>query len=397
MALDRAELFYHLADALEGKRKKIKIGITVSGGEHPPEMLLFAARKAQDLLDGVEVIALGPAETLAKESLKGVPADCLADAHRLMEKMLDDGELDAAVTMHYNFPLGISTVGRVVTPGKGRPMYIATTTGSAAAGRVEAMVKNAIYGIIAARAAGDENPSLGILNLDGARQAERLLKAIKDRGYDINFAESLRADGGCIMRGNDLLAGSCDIMVTDTLTGNLLMKIFSAYTTGGDYEASGWGYGPGIGENASRIILILSRASGAPVMEGAIRYAVEMVRGNLLEKTREEFVKLKALGFDEILKGTAEGAPAGQDSLPGAGKTSAMPWKSGLSVSPPPKKAVTEEISGIDVLQMEEAANTLWKSNIYAETGMGCTGPVILVAGEDLKQAVYILKAEGYL
>ncbi|MDK2879929.1 MAG: hypothetical protein PWR06_2645, partial [Thermoanaerobacteraceae bacterium] len=31
MALDRAELFYHLADALEGKRKKIKIGITVSG------------------------------------------------------------------------------------------------------------------------------------------------------------------------------------------------------------------------------------------------------------------------------------------------------------------------------------------------------------------------------
>ena len=38
---------------------------------------------------------------------------------------------------------------------------------------------------------------------------------------------------------------------------------------------------------------------------------------------------------------------------------------------PPPKKIVTKEISGIDVLQMEDAAVTLWKNQIYAETGMG--------------------------
>jgi len=31
------------------------------------------------------------------------------------------------------------------------------------------------------------------------------------------------------MRGNDLLAASCDVMVTDTLTGNLLVKILSAF------------------------------------------------------------------------------------------------------------------------------------------------------------------------
>ena len=48
------------------------------------------------------------------------------------------------------------------------------------------------------------------------------------------------------MRGNDLLAGVPDIMVSDTLTGNILMKIFSSYTTGGSYESQGYGYGPGI-------------------------------------------------------------------------------------------------------------------------------------------------------
>ena len=46
------------------------------------------------------------------------------------------------------------------------------------------------------------------------------------------------------MRGNDLLMGTPDVMVVDSLTGNLFMKVFSAFTTGGDYEASGFGYGP---------------------------------------------------------------------------------------------------------------------------------------------------------
>ena len=38
------------------------------------------------------------------------------------------------------------------------------------------MVKNGIYGIIAAKAYGIENPTVGILNLDGARQVERAFK-----------------------------------------------------------------------------------------------------------------------------------------------------------------------------------------------------------------------------
>ena len=54
------------------------------------------------------------------------------------------------------FPLRVATVGRAVTPGRGREMFVATTTGTSSLNRVEGMVKNAIFGIIAARACGVE-------------------------------------------------------------------------------------------------------------------------------------------------------------------------------------------------------------------------------------------------
>ncbi len=59
---------------------------------------------------------------------------------------------------------------------------------------------------------------------------ERALRQLDENGYKINFGESGRADGGSVMRGNDLLMGSVDVMVTDTLTGNILMKMFSSFT-----------------------------------------------------------------------------------------------------------------------------------------------------------------------
>jgi len=144
--------------------------------------------------------------------------------------MLECGELDGCVTQHFDFPIGVSTVGKVMTPGKGKEMIIATTTGTTSTNRVEGMVKNAISGISVAKASGIKNPKVGILNLDGARQVERILRETQEGGYDISFTESLRADGGAVMRGNDLLAGTPDVMVCDSLTGNLLVKIFSSFT-----------------------------------------------------------------------------------------------------------------------------------------------------------------------
>lgn len=264
--------FMDIANAIETGSfgQKVKIGITTLGSEHGVENLVAGAELAsRDAVD-FDIVLIGPK---VETSLEIVEANDEAEMHKKMESLLDSAYISACVTMHYNFPIGVSTVGKVLTPGIGKEMFIATTTGTSATNRSEAMVKNALYGIITAKAMGIKSPSVGILNVDNARGVERALKTLNENGYKINFGESGRADGGSVMRGNDLLMGSVDIMVMDTLTGNIMMKMFSSYTTGGSYEASGYGYGPGIGMDYERAILILSRASGVPVVANAIRYA----------------------------------------------------------------------------------------------------------------------------
>ncbi len=48
----------------------------------------------------------------------------------------------------------------------------------------------------------------------------------------------------------------------------------------------------------------------------------------------------------------------------------------------PEKETVTATIEGIDIMELEDAVRVLWKENIYAESGMGCTGPIIMVNEE---------------
>ncbi|HXK99225.1 MAG TPA: glycine reductase, partial [Acetomicrobium sp.] len=52
---------------------------------------------------------------------------------------------------------------------------------------------------------------------------------------------------------------------------------------------------------------------------------------------------------------------------------------------------------GIDVLTIEDAVKVLWSHDIYAESAMGCTGPVIKVPSRFLVEAKQLLKEEGYL
>ena len=306
------------------------------------------------------------------------------EGHKKMEEMLANKEVDAAVTMHYPFPIGVSTVGRVVTPGKGKEMFIATTTGTSSTDRIEGMIKNAIYGIIAAKTCGVKDPTVGILNVDGARQTEGVLKQLWPRmGMTIHFAESSRADGGCVMRGNDVLVGSPDVMVTDSLTGNIMVKMLSSYTTGGSFEALGYGYGPGIGEGYDRLVMIVSRASGAPVIAGAIRYAAQLVRGNLFKVAEEEFAAANKAGLKKLL-----------DERKAAAAKSAAPAE---EVVAPPKEVVTGAIAGIEIMDLDDAVAVLWKNKIYAESGMGCTGPVVLVSEANLAKATDLLKEAGYV
>lgn len=376
------KVFNDIADAIETGQfgEKVRVGITTFGSEHGTANIVEGAEIAQGRDSSIEVVLIGPK---VDSELTQVVVDSEDEGYKKMEEMLDNGELDACVTMHYSFPIGVSTVGRVITPGKGKEMLIATTTGTSSPHRVEAMVINGINGIIAAKALGIENPTVGILNVDGARQVERAFKQLIDNGYEINLTESMRADGGCVMRGNDLLAGVPDVMVTDTLTGNILMKIFSSYTTGGSYESLGYGYGPGIGEGYERVVLILSRASGAPVVANAISYGASLAKGKIKEVVKAEFEKANKAGLKEILEGlTKDTKKAAEEEE---------------EVETPPTEIVTEEISGIDIMDLEDAVRALWKEGVYAESGMGCTGPVVLVNEGKIDQAVEILKKAGFI
>lgn len=354
-----------------------KIAITTIGSEHGEKNVIEGALKA--IKSNISVTTIG---SESAEGLKHVKTDCEKEAHELMENLLDSKKVDGAVTMHYPFPIGVSTVGRVITPEKGREMFIATTTGTSSADRVEGMVKNAIYGIITAKACGIKKPTVGIANVDGARQVEIALKTLKEKGYDINFAQSDRADGGVVMRGNDLMTASADVMVTDSLTGNLLIKMFSAYNSGGKYESVGYGYGPGIGKDFNKLIMIISRASGAPVIEGAIKFAAELVNNNVHNISKEEFAKVEKAGYSEVLQGLKKSKP----------QVSATTEE---NVEAPEKEVVTEQISGVDVMDLEDAVKVLWKNKIYAESGMGCTGPIVLVSPANVdKSRVLLIEAK---
>ena len=358
---------------------KPKIGITGMGSEHGEENAMEAAVEAARA--GVDVYYIG---SLEHESVTTVKVKDDEEGHDKMEAMLDSGELDGAVTMHFPFPIGVSTVGRAITPAKGKEMYLATTTGTSSTDNVEGMILNAVYGIITAKACGVAEPTVGIVNVNGARQCEKALKQLADGGYDIHFAESSRADGGCVMRGNDVLQGSADVMVTDSLTGNVLSKIMSSYTTGGSFEAMGYGYGPGIGEGYHKLVMIVSRASGAPVIANAIKYAAQLVRGGVFKVAEKEFQAANNAGLKKIRE-ELKAAAAKQSE--GAGE----------EVAAPPSEPTTSQIPGIEVMDLEDAQKSLWKEGIYAESGMGCTGPIIKVNDAKLEQAKEILKKGGYI
>lgn len=374
-----AQSFLKMAEGLEtgAFMDRPKIALTGMGSEHGEENAMAAAKMAAKR--GVDVYYIG---TLTAEGVTTIPVANDEEGHKKMEEMLNNHEVDGAVTMHYPFPIGVSTVGRAITPAKGREMFIANTTGTSSSDRVEGMIKNAVSGIITAKACGVENPTVGILNVDGARQTEMALNQLKANGYEFTWAESARADGGAVMRGNDVLEGTPDVLVTDSLTGNVLVKMLAAFTTGGSFESTGFGYGPGIGKGYDKLILIISRASGAPLIANALEYAAELVKGKVFEKANEEFAKAEKAGLTQILE---------------ARKAAAKPAAAEEKVVKPAAEPCTASIAGIEVMDLEDAAQALWKEGIYAETGMGCTGPLVMMSEANYARALEILKKAGYV
>ena len=375
-----AKTFLEMAQGLENGNYGVrpKIALTGMGSEHGEENAMVAAKMAA--ARGVDVYYIGTLEAPGVTTIHVANEDA---GHQKMEELVSSGEVDGAVTMHFPFPIGVSTVGRVVTPAKGKEMFVANTTGTSSADRVEGMIKNAVYGIIAAKASGVDSPTVGILNVDGARQTEMALKQLRDGGYDFQFASSARADGGAIMRGNDVLQGTPDVLVTDSLTGNVLIKMLSAFTTGGSFEATGYGYGPGIGKGYDKLILIISRASGAPLIANALEFAAQLVRGKVFDVAQREFAKAEKAGLDRILEARKPSSRSAGDAAE--------------TVKAPPAEPVTASIPGIEVMDLEDAVQALWKAKIYAESGMGCTGPLVMMSEANYEKAREILLKAGYI
>ena len=374
-----AKTFLQMAEGLESGSFGIRprIALTGMGSEHGEENAMQAAQMAAKR--GVEVYYIG---SLEAEGVTTIPVANDDEGHKKMEEMVEQGQVDGAVTMHFPFPIGVSTVGRVITPARGKEMFVATTTGTSSSDRIEGMIKNAIYGVITAKACGVKEPTVGILNVDGARQTEMALNQLREGGYDLHWATSARADGGAVMRGNDVLQGTPDVMVMDSLTGNVMIKMMSAYTTGGSFEATGYGYGPGIGMDYEKLILIISRASGAPLIANALEYAAQLVRGKVFEVAKREFAAAEKAGLSKILA---------------ARKAASKPAAAEEEVKCPPAEPCTASIPGIEVMDLEDAAKVLWKNGIYAETGMGCTGPLVMMSEANLEKASQLLKAAGYI
>ena len=371
-----------LAEIIESARSggpKVKVGLMASGSELGPEELARGARLARETYGNVTPVMIGP-RTPGFEELEWIETpDCEADVASTLEAALKDGRIAGAVALHFPFPLGVTTIGRVMTPGRGKAMILASTTGTSATIRGEAMLRNAVYGIATAKAMGIKDPTVGILNVDTAQPVFRALTHLKERGYPITFGASVRKDGGAVLRGNDILVGAVDVCVTDTLSGNVLMKMFSSFTTGGSYEATGWGYGPSCGEGWRNVVSIISRASGAPVIANALAYNASVIAGGLPDKVAAELKAARKAGLDDEIAALTPRTEVVEE------------------VKAPPAEPTDDEVHGIDVLEIENAVKSLWKAGIYAESAMGCTGPVIKMPAKHVEKAKGILKENGYL
>ena len=126
-----------------------------------------------------------------------------------------------------------------------------------------------------------------------------------------------------------------------------------------------------------------SRASveaGAPVIANALALTAKAAAGKLPALVAAELGAARKAGFDAALEDLKpkSGAPAETIAMPAA-----VP--------------VDAQIAGVDVMEMDNATRALWKEGIYAESAMGCTGPVIRVQSAVCEKAGTILKQAGFI
>ena len=165
-------------------RAPCRIGLMAAGGEHSDAEFLSAAAAAMKEDAALTVVGVGPRPAgLVPAGMDCIEPGCEGGAMAAgMEKALEDGHIQGAVALHYPFPLGVTTVGRVLTPALGKAMFVACTTGMSAAQRQQALLRNAVLGMAVARGMGLASPAVGVLNVDAAPQVLRALNRMAERG-----------------------------------------------------------------------------------------------------------------------------------------------------------------------------------------------------------------------
>lgn len=89
--------------------------------------MIYAAEIAKKKYGNFDIVLIG---SDSNNEFESVPAESAEEGHKIMVEMLEKGQLDGCVTQHFDFPIGVSTVGRVIAPGRGKEMIIANTTGT---------------------------------------------------------------------------------------------------------------------------------------------------------------------------------------------------------------------------------------------------------------------------
>ena len=87
------------------KVKKVKVGITTFGSEHGTDNLVNGAELATKNNPDIQIVLIGPK---VDSKLEIVEVNSEEEMHTTMEKLLDEKYIQACVTMHYNFPIGVS-------------------------------------------------------------------------------------------------------------------------------------------------------------------------------------------------------------------------------------------------------------------------------------------------
>src|SRR5699024_3929996 len=113
-----------------------------------------------------------------------------------------------------------------------------------------------------------------------------------------------------------------------------------------------------------------------------LTFAGELVKNKVFDIAKAEFDAAEKAGLSKILA---------------ARKAAAKPAAEEAEVKAPPAEPCTASIPGIEVMDLEDAAKALWKAGIYAETGMGCTGPLVMMSEANPAKALEILKKAGYV